>query len=58
VTRSRTAKSITTKDAAKTAPALDIVAAVNHPKLFQPWFPGLSWDGWAQLSMRHSFAAR
>jgi hypothetical protein len=31
---------------AKTAPALDIVAAMNHPKLFEPWFRGETWDGW------------
>jgi len=27
-------------------PAIDIVAAMNSPALFQRWFPGDSWDGW------------
>jgi hypothetical protein len=27
-------------------PAIDIVAAMNSPALFQRWFPGESWDGW------------
>ena len=32
---------------AKTAaPPLDIVEAMNHPKMFGPSFPGSSWDGW------------
>jgi hypothetical protein len=30
----------------KTAPPLDIVAAMNHPRLFRPWFAGESWNGW------------
>jgi len=27
-------------------PAIDIVAAMNDPALFQPWFAGETWDGW------------
>jgi hypothetical protein len=27
----------------------DIVAAMNHPKLFAPWFPGESWNGWRAI---------
>jgi hypothetical protein len=27
-------------------PAIDIVTAMNDPALFQPWFPGETWDGW------------
>jgi hypothetical protein len=46
VTKPRAAKSTTTKDEAKAGPALDIVAAMNHPRLFAPWFRGESWDGW------------
>jgi hypothetical protein len=30
----------------KTAPSIDIVAAMDHPRLFQPWFAGESWNGW------------
>jgi hypothetical protein len=30
---------------AATAP-LDLVASMNHTKLFGPWFPGDSWNGW------------
>ena len=25
---------------------IDIVAAMNSPKLFQPYFTGASWDHW------------
>jgi hypothetical protein len=28
------------------APAIDIVAAMNDPALFEPWFSGKTWDGW------------
>jgi hypothetical protein len=27
-------------------PKVDIVAAMDHPGIFRPWFPGASWDGW------------
>jgi hypothetical protein len=27
----------------------DIVAAMNHPKLFAPWFPGESWNSWRAI---------
>jgi hypothetical protein len=23
-----------------------LLEAINHPKLFRPWFKGPSWDGW------------
>jgi hypothetical protein len=45
VTRTAKATATTTR-AVKAAPSLDIVAAMNHPKLFQPWFSGESWSGW------------
>jgi hypothetical protein len=28
---------------------LDIIAAMDHERLFQPWFPGSSWDGWRTI---------
>ena len=27
-------------------PSLDIIAAMDDPELFQPWFPGKTWDPW------------
>jgi hypothetical protein len=27
-------------------PAIDIIAAMDHPKMFGPYFKGTSWDGW------------
>lgn len=35
--------------------SLDIVAAMNHPGLFQPWFPGESWNGWRAV-LKGAFA--
>lgn len=32
------------KRAAPTPPPLDIVSAMDHPRLFRPWFDGASWD--------------
>jgi hypothetical protein len=34
---------------------IDIVAAMNDPGLFQPWFHGESWDGWRAI-LRGAFA--
>jgi hypothetical protein len=34
---------------------LDIVAAMNDPGLFQPWFRGGSWDGWRTV-LKGAFA--
>jgi hypothetical protein len=28
---------------------IDIVAAINDPELFAPWFPGASWDPWRTI---------
>jgi hypothetical protein len=39
---SRAAKTTTTK----APPSLDVVAALSHKKLFEPWFSGPSWDNW------------
>jgi hypothetical protein len=36
-------------------PSLDIVAAMNHPQLFAPWFPGPSWDHW-RIVLKAAFA--
>jgi hypothetical protein len=36
-------------------PAVDIVAAMNSPALFQRWFPGESWDGWRAV-LRAAYA--
>jgi hypothetical protein len=38
-----------------TRKAPDIVAAMNHPKLFADWFPGQSWDAWRAI-LRAAFA--
>jgi hypothetical protein len=38
-----------------TAPAIDIVSAMNHPGLFAPWFPGASWDHWRTV-LKAAFA--
>ena len=27
-------------------PAISIAEALTDPELFQPWFPGDTWDGW------------
>jgi hypothetical protein len=42
MSKSRAKSTATTKP----GPAIDIVSAMNHPKLFAPWFKGESWDGW------------
>jgi hypothetical protein len=34
---------------------IDIVSAMNHPHLFQQWFPGDSWDGWRSV-LRAAYA--
>jgi hypothetical protein len=34
---------------------LDIIAAMNHERLFEPWFKGDSWDGWRTI-LRAAFA--
>jgi hypothetical protein len=26
-----------------------IIEAMEHPKLFGPWFQGPSWDGWKSI---------
>ena len=39
----------------KAAPAIDVVAAMNHPKLFAPWFPGETWDNWKTV-LKAAFA--
>jgi len=33
----------------------DIVSAINNPQLFQPWFPGPTWDGWRAV-LRAAYA--
>lgn len=29
--------------------SLDIVSAMGHPGMFEPWFRGASWDGWRTI---------
>jgi hypothetical protein len=36
-------------------PALTIVDAIDDEALFQPWFPGSSWDGWRTI-LKAAFA--
>ena len=36
---------------------MDIVAAMDDPKLFGPWFEGLSWNGWRAV-LKAAFALR
>ncbi len=35
--------------------SLDIVAAMNHPGMFAPWFPGTTWDNW-RVILKAAFA--
>jgi hypothetical protein len=35
--------------ATREAKPLDIVGAMNHPRLFEPFFRGESWDGWRSI---------
>jgi len=46
-----TSKAITSRARKPAKPStvaadLDIVRAINHPELFEPWFRGATWDGW------------
>jgi hypothetical protein len=51
----RAAKNITTRDAVKAKPSIDIVSAMGHPKLFAPWFRGPTWNGWRAV-LRAAYA--
>jgi hypothetical protein len=37
------------------APAISIVEAMTDPELFQPWFPGETWNGWRSV-LKAAFA--
>ncbi len=39
----------------KPPPTIDIVRAMNHPAMFQPWFAGPSWDNWRTV-LKGAFA--
>jgi hypothetical protein len=46
-------KAITKAKMTRKAP--NIVQAMDHPKLFAPWFPGESWNGWRAI-LRAAYA--
>jgi hypothetical protein len=49
------ARPVVTATAGSTPPTIDIVSAMNDKALFEPWFPGATWDGWRAV-LKAAFA--
>jgi hypothetical protein len=49
------ARPAVTATAGSTPPTIDIVSAMNDKALFEPWFPGATWDGWRAV-LKAAFA--
>jgi hypothetical protein len=49
------ARPAVTSTAGSTPPTIDIVSAMNDKALFEPWFPGATWDGWRAV-LKAAFA--